>query len=406
MPNTTTTSDVAQLLLREIGPDRIQTYLVERLRSGTALPTRPRLVRALARLSGIDALPLLREVAASAEESPQSRMAAVDALARLFVQTSDEELRGVVTNLATDQLTASDEWIRSSAAIALVRVGATQIAPDLRKGLKSGSFGPLAEQEIRIFLQRAQLTDVDEIIPRVDPSFFVGRKEILDALANSLETSQKTPVMKLTGFAGVGKTTLAAMYARQAAYELKFWLSGYGQRDLAEWAQELIRQARLQLPHSPSPSTQQYDAGFDWQIAQDQIAALVSNRLALLVVDDFDASLHPDQLSMFINDLVARLPRLRCLMIARRTPKGIEADQLELASATRTESLEMVRQMMAASNIAYDPEMAMRIVETAQGVPLLLKLGVEVFKRRSEIPFRERREELIEFMLESVMHFD
>ena len=392
-------TESAQLLLREMGAARVKKYFGERLKAGVDLETRPKIIRAFSKLAGEAAFPLLREVAANSGETPLSRSAALDALVELHVQTGSVDVRNVALEAALEQLTDTEHVVRNAAAKALVRLDARESVAQLRNALKADAIGSLVKEEVRRYLQGIHAVNFDEVIPRIE--HVIGREQELKALSKLTATDTGTRIVSLTGLGGIGKTTLAAVYLQRSSHELKFWLSGAAQTDLAELAQEFLRQAYFQLPHSSIFEKWLDLAYFEWEGMLPEIVGELSGYSALLVVDAFDESRHPEQLSEFINLLSAHLPKLLFLVTTRRIPADIEGAVVHIDSLSTEDAAEIVREGVVDKGGEYDRDLAKSVVQMAGGVPLLLKLGAELVNSAGRTSLPKTSEDLYELWLGS-----
>lgn len=378
--DSTTITDRAQLLFREIGPERIQQYVEQRLSAGPDLPTRHLLIRIYAQLVGEASGALVLKAVQAKDESVATRSAAIAILADLFDRFSSQEFRSEVTATWTAALNDSSQEVRSAAATALTRHKVDQAVPLLQSLIDKDLLDPVVEEITSQFARESRALAVGQIVPDVED--FLIRRHDLDSL-NKLLSSHLSSTLCITGMAGVGKTTLAAYYARQSDHELKFWLSGSRYRDLAESAQDMLRQAYLQgLAAKGSPLTRPYPEPFDWSVTRHELIQLLSDKSALLVIDDLDASRHPEELTQFITSLTRALPRLQCLLTSRRVVRQSQWQILRLDALTEDKATEYLLKILRERNVTVEPSMVTRLLEVGQGSPLLLKLAVEYMNRR------------------------
>lgn len=384
--DTLTMSDMAQLLTREIGQERIHAYIVERLKAGVELPTRPVLIRAFAKLSGRSSIEFLLATALSIDETSQARSAAVEALAEYAVQNKDADDQKRVIDALMKLLSDPAMEIRSVASVALSRLEATKAVPMLRDLVDSDKLDPIAEEATRRFVEKNTAENAGQFIPDV-AHLFVGREKDLKRLTSYLSSAHGTVV--LTGLPGTGKTTLAARLARESQCKYKLWLDGARQPSIADLALEILRQLSLQTASRAELSI--LDPG-KTRLASDAVRAVTEvarrlrNESVLLVIDNYDVSSQTQQLTRFIKALSDALPALQCLVTSRSVPKELAANRFCLDPMDGAESREFIRKTLHSYRLEYHPPDEEAILRLSQGNPYLIRLAVEYLSRGEELP--------------------
>lgn len=394
---TIATAETAQLLLREIGKPHLLRYFSDRLNSGLNLPTRPQLIRAYAQLAGADAKELLKQIITNSEELPISQSMAIEMLADLELAGPGRTFIDVI-QVITTHLDNPASQVLSAAASALVKLDVQRSTNKLRNLLAQGKLDPSIENDVRRFIQNVVATSVDQIIPPIPEHLFFERQAMLQAIRNALETeegSRIADIVALTGIPGIGKTTLAARYARQAPFDLIFWFSARHQSDEADFLGRLAQQIDLQRPGTVSDIF--YDSlneSFNLESTVQQLITFLKEYTSLLVIDDFDASQHQRDLGRLIESLINRIPKMRCLITSRRPPSHLKSEPIALDILSDDGTMQFIRQKMAERNVEYSSELAEQILDLSGGLPLAIQLAVQSLAVYGQLP-RKRDQHLV-----------
>ena len=321
-------SERAQALLREIGPERVQTYLEARLAEGTRLATRPDLINAYARLAGAKSADLLEHVLRDKAETGETKAAALDSyrwiVARAQVlgehaETLEEDLalQERLQPLVMDALKHKDQLVQDAAALALVRTKAIEAAGELAHLLNQGVLGALGREEVERFVQE-RLGEAWRELYRDPRSTFVGRQGELEQLFKWLRPGSDVRVVCLTGAPGMGKTMLAREYASSSLHKHILWVFCRRGSSYSEIVDAIWFEARKHAGHPPDSSWPSSVMRSPPMLASE-LAGLTNSETALLVLDDLEI-VPPLALTDLVTGLVERLPKLQCLLVGRRVP--------------------------------------------------------------------------------------
>ncbi|TVM03112.1 MAG: hypothetical protein CV087_06805 [Candidatus Brocadia sp. WS118] len=369
--------EIAQTLLKAIGREQLLAYFTERLNAGKDLSSRPRILAAYAQLAEHDAEPLLIQIVQDQSEKLPTRIAAGNALRSLAKQKSISIKRSDLITLMMNLLKEPNTEVLNMAAVTLIELKAKEAVFRLRQLHDDRKLDTFALEKVREFVYIEDATTIEDIIPRIDR--FVGRFYEIKALTEAFKISK---IVALIGLGGIGKTALAAQFVRREPYEIKLWLSGARQSDLADLAMEALSQANMwsRIGKQFSKLTD-LPSSFDWRIVESMLASALHNHTVLLVIDDYDTIHHENELSEFVRNLISRLPKLNCLIVGRRKPEILNATIITLDSLDDSDAHELMRAEFALRNLSLDTKTTHHLWELAQGNPLLIKLGIEMATR-------------------------
>ncbi|MCI0395789.1 MAG: AAA family ATPase [Chloroflexi bacterium] len=206
------------------------------------------------------------------------------------------------------------------------------------------------------------------------PAGFVARPALLERLRRHLATERR---VALTGLPGMGKTTLAAASAHEAAKRGPvFWLtltSGITtpvEAIIRHLAGFLLAQGLTKVRPLLSPAAEKgASLSFDQQVAL--LTAALNSRPALLCFDDVHlVSQDATTLALF-RHLMAATPAA-LLFVSREEVPLAGVPHLRLAGLAEAEALDLLDQL--GSRLA--PELARRLLAKTGHSPMLLRLAV------------------------------
>ena len=194
---------------------------------------------------------------------------------------------------------------------------------------------------------------------------------------------QETNLVMLVGAAGIGKTALAAQFAKQASYDLTLWLSSWRQRTLTDLAMEALRQLLLQVDETTSARQEDWtdlSLPLPWETAQAEIIEKLEDYRALVVLDNYDASMghQAQEVSEFIIGLSDRLPASNFLVVGRARPSlGTAAELITLGPLDTRDARDLLEKTLPSSLTLNNPVLAQqveKVTEVTEGNPLLIRL--------------------------------
>ncbi|MCI0575744.1 MAG: hypothetical protein L0332_32840, partial [Chloroflexi bacterium] len=241
------------------------------------------------------------------------------------------------------------------------------------------------------------------------PAYHVARPALLEKLHRHLAAERR---VALTGLAGMGKSTLAAAYARQAAGEQSvFWLtltSGITTpveaitRHLATF---LLAQGVDQVrPLLSLAADKGASLSFDQQVAL--LAAALTSRPALLCFDDVHLVGQDDTTLGLFRHLMAATPAT-LLFTSREEVPLAGVPHVRLAGLEEAEALALLDQL--GSRLA--PELAHRLLAKTGHSPMLLRLAAgRLLHGQAEEPaaFIDRLEthpQVSSYVLDTVLNY-
>lgn len=372
MTNAVSPTEVTQLLLREIGRDRVQSYLAQRLDAGISLPSRPLMIRAYVKLAGQDAFPLLKATIKNPAEQEQSRRAAVQAIAEVMTAQKSVALVNRSVSLLLIALHDESEMVRSAAAVALVQSGSKRAAIRLNDLLGKQQLDSFAEREVQAFLEQSNIREYQA-------ELFVGRESELRELSQKLTTSAR--IIGVQGLPGVGKTSLVRQFANQANYGQVLWLHGnaISSDELASWVPSVERAAKKVLGGKP----------------------------VLIVADDFEAVKNKEQLRYQLSSLVANYQNLHCILVSRShvnlTRFFPELYRLILSPLSDAEASDYIQLVLAEYGLDDDPSVVSQLTALAAGNPLLLNVLVNAYQKSGIVDLPPERADMINWVFERSM---
>lgn len=215
-------------------------------------------------------------------------------------------------------------------------------------------------------------------------SDFVGREQELSFYKNQL---QAVGIAVISGMAGVGKTALAAVIARQTApIENIFWhtfhpgegveaiiwkLAGFlalrGQDDLWQMVQR-ARQTRANLPPT--------------EILLDYLRELLRGRNLLLCLDDIHVIEHDPKIKLFVEHTRSSVltSELSLIITSRHQPEFIT---LVNNAPIHGLTLEATGQLLKQQGLILEPDLVNRLHNSTHGNAELLRLSVELLRNSS-----------------------
>jgi hypothetical protein len=222
---------------------------------------------------------------------------------------------------------------------------------------------------------------------------FRGRREELSMLHNWFREPNAGPML-VTGIGGIGKSALVARFAEGLlASALLLWLD-FDRADLAaddarSVLNSLGEQAHIQLddfaPHSFTGESWQQDTDL---LAGALAAAMPDNRPILLVLDGFEVAQYArrhQEIWPVLERLLDRLPQLRILVSGRApVPSLTLAGRPHLPIPLGGLTPEDTRSWLTERGIT-DPAVLDRLVESSQGVPLVLKLAIKLIEAGGDV---------------------
>lgn len=234
-----------------------------------------------------------------------------------------------------------------------------------------------------------------EPIPTI--SDFLPRPGVTSALRATLND---TRVLHVHGAAGMGKTTLVAEVAAEAAaaqpvlwYRFRSGVNDSMRAVLFELAQHLRAQGRPRLHELTSASLPAVDELMLSRVALEELA----NLRTLLVFDDYHLSEPDRRIAAFLDDAATRLTTLSVVTVGRhRDPKPTAAAPLVVPGLTLDETQQLMRQLLSGTTA----ELAATVHAWTQGTPQLTQMaaswlatatpdevagGMSIFTERDEV---------------------
>lgn len=370
MRRPTTVSETAQLLLKEIGREKLLEYFSKRLQSGKDLASRPLLVMAFGQLAGSESKFILSQIASDIAESPTVRVAAIRAYGDIIKQISSTVEQSESTRFLIGLLNDDLSEVRSAAAMQLVGLQALDSIPTLRDLNEENKFDYLAHEEVQKFLVSVE-SPFDNLLPPLRARSMVGRENELQALFSAFKNSQ---IVNLVGIGGIGKTTLANQFAYQSNYDVKIWRSCRNSFDLAFLATDILKTIAdtLSTTHKDLIKEHNGDPRFKIEEVETKIIQLLRDRSTLIVLDDYETLRETIGVDEFIRGLVAHLPRLNCLIVGRTVSKTLSESVIRLQGLTKEASIDLLRATSFDKQIVLDAENEQKLSRLAEGNPLFL----------------------------------
>ena len=293
---------------------------------------------------------------------PRARTAAPEAVQQII----DRVLTGPPYDLEAEDEAALASWIQ------VVR-WFTGVVPSL----------PSAAEVLRT-LERKRMHSRLTAIAGVD---FRGRTEQLQQLDHWWRRGDGP--LSLTGIGGVGKSALIARFASTLpAKTLLLWLdfdrADLAPDDAASVMAVIAQQASVQLAGFTAPAIDDAWEQSAGRMGEELERALPPDAEALLVLDSFEAAQYAERYQELwpVLDAIARaFPRLR-LVVTGRAPvpelrlAGRAAQEIRLGGLERADSAAWLRE-----HGVVEPALVDRVLDLADGVPLILRL-VEAFVER------------------------
>jgi ATP/maltotriose-dependent transcriptional regulator MalT len=190
--------------------------------------------------------------------------------------------------------------------------------------------------------------------------------------------------VNVSGAPGIGKTSLVAAFATDAADSSSvFWYKfrpGMNAAltsilfDLGEYvaSENVFDLADYMDGALPAP-----DTGLATRLA---LRAL-DERPRLLVFDDYHVAEENEPVLGFLEEVAARLPLVRVITVGRRRLLGTQdVETVEIASFSRTETAELLTRL----KVSCDPQMVRRLHTWTGGNPHLLKLAASWLKTATD----------------------
>ena len=153
-----------------------------------------------------------------------------------------------------------------------------------------------------------------------DTTNFVARPPVMDRLRTAVSDHRRVAV---TGGADVGKTSLVAMFVREANFESVFWLTFRQGLNVSlagflwELANYLSRERKATLAEYLTESLPRPDMGIATRLA---LQALDDRSRRLLVLDGYQLAEKAAEVSAFVDEIVARIDRVRVITIGTANP--------------------------------------------------------------------------------------
>ena len=348
MTTAISSSEIAQSLLREIGVDRVQAYLAQRLDAGIGLQSRTLLIRAYAKLAGQAAFPLLETIMTNPAEQEDSRYAAVQSIAEVLAADRSNSRVSRSLSILYPALGDESEMVRSAAAVALAQTGSKSVTAQLAELVGKQQLDSFAEYEVRSFLERIDFTDS---LGRWSGSF-VGREEELLKMAQLL--AEPTSIVAVQGIGGIGKTAFVQQFIRY------FAKTRYGKLHSLSGRSMSSDELETSLEHITRQATETHQ-----------------KRPDLIVIDDFEAVKDRERFASQLSSFVSQYPNLRCILISRLDIERYipKAATITLSPLSNAEVSEYVRRR---SGLEYEPTALRPLITMAGGVPLFLALLLEM----------------------------
>lgn len=224
-------------------------------------------------------------------------------------------------------------------------------------------------------------------------SDFRGRRKELDDLKRWWRRS-KNP-LSITGIGGVGKSALVARFASTGLppRTLLLWLD-FDRADLApDDAQSILtaitQQASVQLDRFRAPETNPRDwEAYATAFGQRLREALPRRAAALLVLDSFEAAQYTakyQELWPVLERVAASFPSLRLIVTGRAEVPGLRlggraADHRRVTGLEKTDARKWLRE-----HGVLDTEILKKVVELAAGIPLILRIAVQLLERGGQV---------------------
>lgn len=182
------------------------------------------------------------------------------------------------------------------------------------------------------------------LAPLIDPSYFVGRAEEINAITEVLHPGQVSTVQRrlvLGGMGGVGKTQLALAYAQQyrTSYTSVFWLNAMSALTLKASFRSLAGRVLRR---------QDLEASNDEQTLAKALAWLANthNTQWLLIFDNYD---EPDQFNV---DEYCPFAGHGSVLVTTRRPTLVKGPSVHVQPLTRLEdSLDVLQVRSGRENI-------------------------------------------------------
>lgn len=295
----------------------------------------------------------------------------------------------------------NDAWQRHAAAVAAAYVRALLASMPVL----GSEAAPFPAPEAPPSVSGASLSSVP-----AGPTFVIGRtaerKETLRRL-----TGTDARVVVLSGYGGIGKSTVAQQVAREcmkreAPFEFVAWvdLRRYERGHVAPLSYLLDTLARAADRESEIPAIAHVRA------KRDSVTSLLASRRALVVLDNYEDILSQpggdEETCEFLQDLLAASPNTRILVTTREVSdhlrEGLFIHELRLEKLSLEDSVTLMRSWAAGRHLAE--EEYRRVWELLHGLPKYMQIAIAQL-RRMDFRHWERMVERIRIPLDASDRF-
>jgi tetratricopeptide (TPR) repeat protein len=220
-----------------------------------------------------------------------------------------------------------------------------------------------------------------------EPTWFVGRAEVMAAASIALASAGGPTAVVLHGVAGAGKTTCAVELAyrhRGAFGALVFW-SAPADPDLAGDALRLLALAlETQLADHGLALVEETVTQERWEKFLPRLTAIFTDAEVLLTLDNLDSLLTAEgqwrdpRWASFIDALTSQRGPSRVIMTSRIAPAGVNTESVVVRGVhtlSRDESLRLVGKLPELRARFHSVSLARCVLTLTQGHPQLLELA-------------------------------
>jgi DNA polymerase III delta prime subunit len=216
-------------------------------------------------------------------------------------------------------------------------------------------------------------------IPFVAPNVIVGRESTVQQMINFLESSERFPILGITGLGGIGKTTLAYLLVKNLLRRQSFigvlWYSVHAQvsslaasqRDSSDVIDDIFRTLYRQLGFNLDSKLPNYE------MFQELHGFLVENPY-IIVVDNLETAVNSNVVVAKLRPLLNGKTKL--IFTSRHQTIDPDVYSLVLSPLTTEESLLLLKTELHERGIPNEAESDFhKLAQMIGGHPLSLKLA-------------------------------